>query len=250
MAASELSQGQEVGRSGFARVTAMIYWVMVLTFMFALTTAPGWVVSLFLAPDPSNLPWFVACLVPVGPALAALVFAWRRRDIEGPDLAPAVRFWRGYRLNLVDVLRWWAPYLAVLAVGGFVATNLHRLALPTGSVWFFIGLGAISALWAGHMIILTAAFSFRARDAARLGLYFFFHCFRATLLYLSLLIIVFACTYFVGMWLPVALSAILALFYVRAAGPMMTQVTAQFVAPDEVDDAPLVNDDEPGESEE
>ena len=231
MAASELSKGAEVGKSTFARVTAMVYWLIMLEVMFLLFTAPGWVATLFLAADSSNIPLYVACLLPLGPAVAALVFAWRRRELEGPDLAPARRFWRGYRLNFGDVLRWWAPFLALVAAGGFVAVNLPLIGLPAGLAWVFVGLGALAGLWAAHMLVMTAVFSFRTRDASRLAIHFFFRCFPATLLFLSLLVVCFACTYLVGTWLPILAGSVLSQMYVRAAAKEMDIVTAEFIAP-------------------
>ena len=57
---------------------------------------------LLLDRDPSNAALVAALCVPVGPALSAALFAWRVfRDDR--DLAPARHFWRGYRLNAVDV---------------------------------------------------------------------------------------------------------------------------------------------------
>ena len=232
MAASELSKGAEVGKSTFARVTAMIYWLIMLEVMFVIFTAPGWVASLFLDDDPSNIPLFIACLLPVGPAVAAMVFAWRRRELEGPDLAPARRFWRGYRLNFADVLRWWVPFLVLVAVGGFVATNLHMINLPAGLIWIFVGLGVLAALWAAHMLVLTAAFSFRTRDTSRLAIHFFFRCFPATLLFLSLLVICFISSYLVGIWLPILAASVLSQMYVRAAAKEFDIVTAEFIAPE------------------
>jgi len=230
MAASELSKGAEVGKSAFARVTAMIYWLIMLEIMFIVFTSPGWVASLFLASVSSNVPLFVICLLPVGPAVAAMVFAWRRRQLEGPDLSPVARFWRGYRLNFADVLKWWVPLLIVVALGGFVAVNIRLTFLPAGMVWVFIGLGVLVGLWACHMLILTSVFSFRTRDAARLSMFFFFRCFPATLLYLSLLVICFGLTYLVGMWLPILVASILSTMYVRAAAATMSIATDRFIA--------------------
>jgi len=243
MAASELSKGEEVGKSAFARVTAMIYWVLVLEIMFLVTVSPGLIASFFLPPDLSNLPLFAVCLLPFGPSLSALVFAWRRRQFE-LDLSPAARFWRGYRINLVDVLKWWVPFLILIALGSFVATHLEFTFLPEGSVWLFVVLGVLACLWAGHMFIVTSVFSFRTRDAARLSIYFFFRCFPATLLYLSLLVVCFALTYLVGIWLPVLCGSILAAMYVRAAHVEMYLVTDQFTPHEEDSEDESDEDDE------
>jgi len=229
MAASELSKGEEVGKSAFARVTAAIYWALILEVMFIVATSPGLVASFFLSPDLGNLPLFAACLLPVGPAVSGLVFAWRRRAFD-LDLNPAPRFWRGYKLNFVDVMKWWVPFLILVAAGSFVATHLSLTFLPENSVWLFLVLGVLAALWAAHMLIITSVFSFRTRDAARLSVYFFFRCFPATLLYLSLLVVCFALTYMFGAWLPVLAGSVLSAMYVRAARTEMWLATDQFTA--------------------
>ena len=235
MAASELSKGEEVGRSAFARMTAAIYWGMVLEVMFIIATSPGLVATFFLSPDLSNLPLFAVCALPVGPALSGLVFAWRRRAFD-LDLAPAARFWRGYKLNFVDVMKWWVPFLALVAAGSLVATNLSLTFLPDGAVWVFLVLGILAALWEAHMLIMTSAFSFRTRDASRLAVYFFFRCFPATLAYLSLLVVCFALTYLFGAWLPILAGSILSAMYVRAARTEMWLATDQFTTHDDTEE--------------
>jgi len=233
MAASDLSRGEEVGRSAFARVTAMIYCFIILELVFLVAISPSLVAIFFLSPEFNNLPLFIICALPVGPALSGVVFALRRRSLEGPDLSPAAHFWRGYRLNFKDVLRWWAPFLILCALGSFVAINLSLTFLPDSAVWVFIALGVLAALWAGHMLILTSAFSFRTRDAARLAGYFFFRCFPATLVYLSLLVVCFALTYLVSMWVPIIVASLLSAMYVRASTSTMDITTEQFTAHEE-----------------
>ncbi|MDR2895198.1 MAG: hypothetical protein LBV30_00865 [Propionibacteriaceae bacterium] len=233
---SELLRGAEVGSSSFARLTAWLYWLMVLGVLFCLTTAPGWVISLFLGSDPSNLPYFFLCLLPFGPSVAALLFAWRRREMEGFDLRPARRFWRGYKLNALDVLRWWLPYLLLVALGSYVATHLDGTIFPLSLNWVMVGIGVVSALWAGHAMVVTALFSFRTRDVARLGAFLFIRRFPVTLLYLSLLAVVFATTYLSGIWLPLIASSVLSLLYYQSSRSAVDIITNQFVKADATED--------------
>ena len=137
------------------------------------------------------------------------MFAWRvfARD---RDLSPARHFWRGYRLDVLDVLRWWVPTLGVL---GIIAVNLTHLGAAGLPPVLGVALGAVAllvVLWSGHALVLSALFSFRTRDVARLGAYFVAGKPLVTLGFVSILVLIAALAY-VSDWLVVLLAAPLTL---------------------------------------
>ena len=216
----------EIGTGALPRWSAAVYWFLVVEGMLLLTSAPGLVLLQLLERDVSNIPLVALACVPFGPSVAAALFAWRvfARD---RDLSPARHFWRGYRLDVLDVLRWWVPTLAVLAV---VAVNLTHLGAAGIPPVVGVALGAVAlliVLWSGHALVLSALFSFRTRDVARLGAYFVAAKPLVTLGFVSVLVLTAALTY-VSDWLLVLLAAPLTYLYARTAAPVVAAAEAQF----------------------
>ena len=218
----------EIGTGPLARWSAVVYWFLVVEGMLVLTSAPGLVLLLLLDRDVSNLPLVALACVPFAPSVAAAVFAWRvfARD---RDLSPARHFWRGYRLDVLDVLRWWVPTVGVL---GIIAVNVTHLGAAGIPPLLGVVLGAVAllvVLWSGHALVLSALFSFRTRDIARLGAYFIAGKPLVTLGFVSILVLTVALAY-VSDWLVVLLAAPLTYFYARTAAPVVAAAEAQFTA--------------------
>ncbi|MDQ0374942.1 DUF624 domain-containing protein [Cellulomonas humilata] len=216
----------EIGTGPLPRWSAVVYWFLVVEGMLLLTSAPGLVLLGLLDRDVSNVPLVALAFVPFGPAVAAALFAWRvfARD---RDLSPARHFWRGYRLDVLDVLRWWVPTLGIL---GIVAVNLTHLGATGLPPALGIALGAVAVLvvlWAGHALVLSALFSFRTRDVARLGAYFVAGKPLVTLGFVSVLVLTGALAY-ASDWLLVLLAAPLTYLYARTAAPVVKATEHQF----------------------
>ena len=165
---------REFGDGVLARGAAAVHRVLVIELGLLLAAAPGLVLLALLVPDASNAPLAALALVPVGPAVSAAVFAWRA-TLREPGLEPLRHFVRGYRANVVDVLRWWVPTLVLLTV---LVTNLAHLdAVITAPVpravvrAVLLAVLVATPLWAAHVLVLTSLFTLRTRDAARLGLH-------------------------------------------------------------------------------
>jgi len=238
---SDLLNGSTVGGSAFAQVTAGILWFMMLTGLIILTSLPGFVAGFFLAPVPGNLPLAFLCLLPVGPSASAALFAWRRRDVEGTDLIPGGHFWRGYRLNALDVLKWWVPYLLLLAVIAFVSVNISVSGWPPQLVWAFVVIAVLLTLIAAHLMVVTSLFSFRTIDAVRISLLFVFKHWRATLAYACLVAAMGLLTRWPGDWVIAVFSSVFAFWWLRLARAEIDNVMTQFVPPQPSTDDPAGN---------
>ncbi|GAB3750248.1 hypothetical protein GCM10028864_24810 [Microlunatus parietis] len=161
-------RADEIGRGTLARVAAFVYRYLVLGLFLALLGAPTMIMWILLEPSVSNAIPFVAALAPVAPALSAALYAQRDWS-RAPDLNPGRALWRGLRINLVDTLKWWLPVLAVAAV---LTVNLgYADTVPGGQTLrpVCLVLLAALALWSGHLLAVTAYFSFRTRDALRVA---------------------------------------------------------------------------------
>ena len=159
----------EIGRGPLSRAAAVVYRMLVLEVQLLLATLPTVGAVLLLDRDPSNLPLFVLALLPVAPALVAGVSAVRAASRSG-DLAPGRYFFRAYRRDLGATLVWAVPVSLVLAMLTF--NLIHLDAVDGGAAMrpFVLFLASLVIVWAGHMLILTAGFRFRTRDAARIAL--------------------------------------------------------------------------------
>lgn len=228
MTAMATRPDDELGTGALSRWSAVVYWFLAIEGMLLLTSAPGLVLLTLLDRDVSNAPLVALACVPFGPSVAAALFAWRvfARD---RDLSPARHFWRGYRLDVLDVLRWWVPTLAVLAIIAVNLTHLGTLGLPPVLGVALAVVALLVVLWSGHALVLSALFSFRTRDVARLGAYFVAGKPLVTLGFVSVLVLTGALAY-ASDWLLVLLAAPLTYMYARTAAPMVAAAEAQFTA--------------------
>ncbi|MEO6083033.1 MAG: glycosyl transferase [Umezawaea sp.] len=224
---TESDPAAEIGGSVLARVSAVVYWVLVIEALVLLTTAPALAAILFLAGGTGNAPLIGLCFAPVAPALAAAVFAWRV-FLTDRDLAPAKHFWRGYRLNWLDVLRWWLPALVVLTLIGFVLANLDVAGVPTGYGLVLLVVAALVLVWSAQALVLSSTLSLRTRDLVRLAGYYLGARPRAALGTLSLLVAAFGIVVLTSDWVLVLLASPFTFALLRNADAVLRDATERF----------------------
>lgn len=211
-------------------VVSTLVWFLVVEGLLALTTVPTLVWLLFLEARWSTVPLMVALGVPVGPALSAALFAWRRFTLDH-DRHPARHFWRGYRLNWADALRVWVPSLTVVAL---LALYLRTLLGSDDASIAFTVLGVVAALlavvWTAHAMLVVSLFSFRARDVLRVAVYFVLARPRASVGAFAIVAAGVAAAWFVHPWLPVALASVLTYLLWRNGSAIAAEVERRFVA--------------------
>jgi hypothetical protein len=221
----------EIGPGALSRFTAAVYRYLVLGVFLAVAGVPTLLAWMLLAPDPGNVMWFVAALLPVAPALSAALYAQRAWAKE-QDLSPARPLFRGLRMNLRDTLAWSVPVLAlaaVLAVNVAFASQVAGGALlrPVCAV-----LLVVLAVWAGHLLAVSSFFSFRFRDVLRVAAAEFFLSWKSSLGVLLLLAVA------VGAVLMSSEAVLLGLGWAFAAmlwlvvRPVVADVTKRFTVQD------------------
>lgn len=217
----------EVGRGPLSRGAAVVYRMLVLEGLLLVALLPSLVVVLLLGRDASNVPFFTLALLPLAPALVAGIAALRAWQ-RSPDLSPARAFVLAYRRDVLPTLIWAAPVTVVLSVLTF--NLVHLDAVVGGSMIrpVLVVLVAVAIVWCGHMAVLTAAFHFRTRDAARIALAQLLSQWRFSLGILSLVLVAGALVLVVSElallmfgWAFVAMLALL-------ARPVITDVTERF----------------------
>lgn len=198
-----------------------------LALCLAVGCAPSVLVGLFVAPTPLGTVLYVLGLAPVAPALSAGLYAVRgwRRDPDGGTVRP---FLRGLTVNARDVLRWWLPALAVVAV---LAVDVRwSQALAAGPVLRAGGLalGLVVALWAGHALVVSSYFAFRTRDLVRIAAVELFLSWRVTLAFLSLLVVAAFAVTVAGDGALLLLVWAFVVFLELVSRPLVRHVTDQF----------------------
>lgn len=216
------------GVGPLSRGAALVHTLVTVEALLLIAAAPGLAGLFLLGADPSNLPLLAICLLPLGPALSAALYALHHRDRDLTDLHPARTYWRGWRLNALPVLRLWAPLLAWLTVIAFTLTHFAATGLPGWWAGLLAVIGLGSLLCGAHALVLTSLFSFRTRDTARLAVYFLFRHGRATLAAASLLVLSAAGTALLTEALPALLAAPLLLSLLHGSRAVIAETQEDF----------------------
>ena len=226
---SSTQADDEAGEAGRPGLAAGVIWFLVVEALLVATTVPTLVWLLFLEARWSNVPLMVVLGIPVGPALSAAIFAWRRFS-QHHDRDAARHFWRGYRLNWADALRIWVPSLAVLSL---LAVNLVTLGgndAPAAFAVVGVVVAVVVAVWTAHAMLVVSLFSFRTRDVVRVAAYFVLARPLASLGALAIVLAAVAAAWFVHPWLPVALGSVLTFLLWRNGRAIAADVERRFVA--------------------
>ncbi len=218
------------GQGSLSRAAALIHTLVTVEALLLLAAAPGPAGLLLVGPDAANLPLAALCLLPLGPALSAALYALHHRDRDLTDLHPARTYWRGWRLNALPALKLWTPLLAWLTVVAFTLTHFAATGLPGWWAVLLAAIGVGSLLWGAHALVLTSLFAFRARDTARLAAYFLFRHGRATLGAASLLVLAAGLTALLTEALPALLAAPLLLSLLHSGRPVIAETQEDFTA--------------------
>ncbi|MFJ4816113.1 hypothetical protein [Streptomyces sp. NPDC088801] len=216
------------GTGTLSRACALIHTLLTVEALLLLTASPGLAALLLLGPDPANLPLAAPCLLPLGPALSAALYALHHRSRDLTELHPAHTYLRGLRLNAVPALKVWAPLLAWLTVIAFTLTHFSATGLPGWWALLLAAIGAGCLLWGAHALVLTSLFAFRTRDTARLAAYFLFRHGRATLAVASLLVLTAASASLLTEAVAALLAAPLLLSLLHGSRPVIAETRKDF----------------------
>ncbi|MEU1745705.1 DUF624 domain-containing protein [Micromonospora arida] len=221
---------RQFGDGPLSRITSRVYILLVVELLLLLTTLPALLPLLVLGRDPSNLPLAALLLVPIGPAISAALYALRHQRTDLTDLHPATLFWRGYRANVLGVLRVWVPTLLWLTV---LAVNLaYRGAVGLSSWWavplVLIGVGV--TLCAANALVITSLFDFRTRDVLRLAVHFLVRTPGVSVGNALLMAAAAGITAVFSEAVLMLLASIAVLAYLRISDPMIHLIRKEFTA--------------------
>ncbi|MEI8408353.1 MULTISPECIES: hypothetical protein [unclassified Kribbella] len=203
---STLSTGFVDGR--LYRTCMFVYQLLVIEACLVVALLPTGAGVVLLEPDPRNALLFAVAVIPAGPALVAGLYAVRRME-----QSPVRDFVRGYRLSWLDVLKLWAPAAVVISV--------------LSADWLVVA--GLVALWLVNVLVITARFSFRIRDTARLSAYYLGAQWRCTLNVILLgagFVLLVALT---SDWFAVLLLSPALYLLARMTRPLVADVERRFV---------------------
>ncbi len=128
------------------------------------------------------------------------------------------------------MLRLWVPATVVLGV--VLTSVVHRQAAGI-SVAYAVVLGVVGLvvlLWAVQTLVLASLFSFRARDVARLSVYYLGRRPGVTVGLLALVVVAGGVVWLAGELVLALVAAAWLAFLLRVEQPVLDDVRARFVA--------------------
>ncbi|WP_223190462.1 YesL family protein [Nonomuraea terrae] len=220
--------GRRFGSGPLSRAAALVYSLLVVELLLLLATVPGLAGLVLLERDAANVPLAALCLLPLGPALSAAVYALRRRQRELTDLSPARLFWRGYRANAAGALKIWVPWLLGMTVIGVNLGNFSAAGVPGWWAVLLVVIAVIATLWVTNALVITSLFVFRAVDVAKLAAYALGRFPGATVANLCLLVVAAGVVLVASEAVLALLASVFTAVLGRQARPMNTEVEERF----------------------
>lgn len=207
-----------------ARVTNVVYRMLVIEVAFVLATLPALIGILLLDQDPSNIPLYGLFAVAFGPAITAGVYAWR----TDADLIPWLRYWKGWIEGFRQTLVVWVPVVIFATLAGF---NMAFADVPGALLLGGAVVAGAVVLTGVAMLVIIATFDFRTRDLFRVVMYGVASAPLSALGVLSLFLVVGAVVLMWSDWVAVLLASPLLWLLARTVRPMLVQIRADLVAP-------------------
>ncbi|MDR1852561.1 MAG: hypothetical protein LBR21_07950 [Propionibacteriaceae bacterium] len=163
----------DAGSGLLVRLGSWVYWLAAIELCLLVSCAPMLAAVFLFGFSGGGVTVAALSSVFAGPALAAACFAWGSRRREG-DETPVKYFLRGYRLSWKEMLVWQAPLAVILAAVAVVISNPDAYDGPEWVLAAAIAVCAVLVLVSFNFTGITALFSFRLRDRAKLSLYYSF----------------------------------------------------------------------------
>ncbi|HZN76326.1 MAG TPA: hypothetical protein VFC00_32265 [Micromonosporaceae bacterium] len=221
---------KEFGEGPLSQFAAFVYTLLVVELLLLVSGAPAVVLLMLLGRDASNIPLAVVCALPLGPAISAALYALRHRRGDLTDLTPAAAYLRGYRLNLLGVLKIWVPWLVWLSVVAVNLANFGAAGVPPWWAGLLVVVVVASALWEANALMITSLFEFRTRDVARLATYFLVRTPGTTLGNACLLVVAAGVLVVSSEAVLALLGVVFVLAYLWNSRPIVAAVRQEFTA--------------------
>ncbi|WP_405148209.1 YesL family protein [Sphaerisporangium sp. NBC_01403] len=225
---ADTTAGPRFGEGPLSRASALVYTLLVVELLLLAAVVPGLIGLVLLDRDAANVPLAAACLLPVGPALSAALYALHNRRLSLTDLRPTAAFFRGYKANFRQVVKLWIPWLVWLTIIGSNLANFTAAGVPGWWAVPSVLIAVLATLWVANALVITSLFEFRARDVARLSAYFLTRSPRVALGNASLLVVAAGITLAASEMALALLASALASVLLLNSRPMIAEVRKRF----------------------
>ncbi|GEK88849.1 Uncharacterized membrane protein YesL [Alkalibacterium putridalgicola] len=225
----------DIGERRLYKIAQNISWFLFITLWFNLSFVPLFFLFLFVEPTLLNIVWYLIGLIPLGPAIGALLGATIRVIEEDDFSEPGRDFRRYYKQNFIDTMKIWLPYLFLLYL--FSVNINYYIALTGGTLallgYLFVVLSLILTLYLIPLFLIQTKFEFRYKDLLKLGWYYFFMKMKLTFGNFLFLFIIAFFVLVISEWLLLALPALLSYIWVLYNYSIIKDVKAHFVKQEE-----------------
>ncbi|GAA0358743.1 hypothetical protein GCM10008932_09310 [Alkalibacterium iburiense] len=225
----------DLGNNCLYKISQNISWFLITTLWFNLHFIPLFFLFFFLEATLANIVWYLIGIIPLGPAISALIGS-TLRVIEEDDFSdPGKDFRYFHRLNFLDSFKVWLPYLFLIYI---FSVNINYYFNVASSEYILIGyffalLILFSTLLLIPVFIIQTKFSFRYRDLLRLGLYYFFIKLKLTFGNFFIIFIVIFLLMAISEWLLFLMPAVLSYIWLLYNYTIVKDVKANFVKEEE-----------------
>jgi uncharacterized membrane protein YesL len=223
------SRSRQYGDGALFRFSNTVYWFLATEFYLVVTGLPFVFALVFLERDPSNAVLYAIAGAFLGPAIAAALHCMRKIMRE-KDLDPTRDFVRGYRLNVLDTLKFWVPAVAVLTILVLNLRSLETQSSPLDAALqvLMVLVALIGTLWLMNMMVISTAFHFRQRDLARLSVFYLGKTLRITFGNLATLFIAAVLLLLTSDWVLLLSSSLFVYLFALNTADLVVQVEARF----------------------
>lgn len=225
----------DFGNGRLYKLTQNISWFFITTLWFVLHQIPLFFFFLFVEPTLYNVVWYLIGVIPLGPAIAALLGSTFYVIEEDDFSEPTKDFWKYYKKNFFDSLKIWLPYLVLLYLFS-VNINYHFNIQGGGGPllgWIFLILTLVITLYLIPVFFINTKFEFRYVDLLKLGGYYFFIKLKLTFGNFFIIFIVAALLFMTTEWLLLAIPAVLSYFWTLYNYSIIRDVKENFITKEE-----------------
>lgn len=225
----------DVGDRRLYKIAQNISWFLIITLWFNISFVPLFFFFLFVEPTLANIVWYLIGIIPLGPAIGALLGATIRVIEEDDFSEPGRDFRKYYRQNFLDSLKIWLPFLILVYL--FSVNVNYYIAIAGGGLsalgYLFVLLMIILTLYLIPVFLIQIKFEFRFRDLLKLGWYYFFMKLKVTFGNFLIIFIIIFFVLMISEWLLLAIPGVLSYVWVLYNFSIIKDVKINFVKNEE-----------------
>lgn len=227
--------GNDIGNNRLYKISENISWFFLTTLWFNLSFIPLFIFFFFVEATLANVVWYLIGMIPLGPAIGALLGSTINVIEEDDFSEPGRDFRRFYKMNFLDSLKVWVPYLVLLYV---ISVNInYYFNIVSGQLvvlgYVFALFAIILTLYMIPVLMIQTKFSFRYKDMLKLAAYYFFTKLKLSFGNLFIMFIVTFLLLMISEWILLAIPALLAYIWMLYNYSIVKNVKNNFVKQEE-----------------